>query len=169
MEIDELAQNVFGFHWCCGVAKSIDSNRKEFKTEVVAKSGIVRGTTDMSNAPRRSLSAYRPSSTTDQQNLRALSQNSPHACELRKIPGALQSVETKSPGHSLRACVAAENVLVGRGTYPSSESLTPRTAYASTASSHSEPAEIQISTCPPHPSCSMTFCPSLHSNSASIF
>ena len=131
VEIDDFAQKIFGGYFCC--SEKMSSSKEKSKSSI---NGKTYKTTENFDVSRRPISIYQPSGHLDQRS------SDMNMYKLKKSPDALISSKTLGCSNSLRACVAAENALVGGGSYPASGSLTPR-AFLVTTPSPPTPAPVR--------------------------
>ncbi len=117
MEIDALVQQIFGVHCCCTATKLTHDSSEKVKPGFNNRTKIV---VEQSKIYKRPIPAYHVQ--IDQRSLEKQSRKLSHVLELEKPSASSNTSETVSRGASLRANIAAENALVGSGSYPASGS-----------------------------------------------
>jgi hypothetical protein len=131
MEIDALVQQIFGVNCCCTATKLTHGSSEKAKPGFSSRTEIV---VEQSKIYKRPIPAYHVQ--IDQRSLDKQLRKLPHVLELKKSSASSNTGETVSRGASLRANIAAENALVGSGSYPASGSTNPYN-FATTPSSTS--------------------------------
>jgi hypothetical protein len=129
IDIDELAQKLFGVHCCCSTNIPTALSRNQQANP--STNGRTEIETEQSVASRCPTPAYQSSKYLNTRFLDAKSRKiTPQVYELKNNPDILKSSDTLSRRSAHGACVTAENALVGMESYPASGSLGPRFVYA---------------------------------------
>jgi hypothetical protein len=113
-EIEELAKSIFGVTFCCSDKKANSNDRT--RQNIIIGNGKKAEKISMACTPVPTSQSFGHLDH-DQRSFDM------HMYESKKNAGSLNARVTFRGGNSVRACVAAENALVGKGNYPESGSI----------------------------------------------
>ena len=121
IDIDELAQKFFGVHCCCSAnlpknISSMDETQSSGRTEIATKG---------SNSSRRPIPSHQSSGHLNYRIIDIPSQNMSHVYASKKFSEPSKSSEPFIRRSPNRACITAENALVGAGRNPASGDFKP--------------------------------------------